>query len=262
MEILNRESADINLENYIIMPPHSAIEERGNNILHINTKNRHYRNNKSSIEFVNEVLSVQQAKVMDSDAACLKYGVEHAMSLGDGVFLEFGFCTGTTINFIAALAYNREVFGFDSLTGLPENWRPGFPKNVFGYKSIKRWPFIPLANTSLVIGDIDETLDVFVDDILKQKSVSFIHIDTDTFAAAQKIYEILGDYIEPEKTVIALDEGYNFSDDTRADGDNEWTKHEYAATIEFAVRRNYVVNFLAYNENHQQLIITFSRKEA
>lgn len=36
--------------------------------------------------------------------------------------MEFGVVTGMSINIIAEAAQEREVHGFDSFEGLPENW--------------------------------------------------------------------------------------------------------------------------------------------
>ena len=51
-------------------------------------------------------------------------------SARDGLIAEFGVFEGATINFLAGQT-SKAVFGFDAFSGLPEDWRPGFPKGTF-----------------------------------------------------------------------------------------------------------------------------------
>ncbi|MFM8833005.1 MAG: hypothetical protein ACKOEV_05160, partial [Cytophagales bacterium] len=60
------------------------------------------------------------------------------------------------------------------------------------------------------------------------------------------------------KTVIYLDEGYNFSDPIN--GHTEWKKHEYLALNQFAEQNNLTINYLACNRNHQQLVVILENK--
>ncbi len=256
LTVLTRESEQLSLENFIVMPPIAKTKEQGLNILHINTQNSPYTLNPSASAFVKEYLLKDDIKAFKNDSSILKFAVERALK-HEGVFLEFGFCTGTTLNFIAALAYDREIFGFDSLRGLPVNWRSGFPEKVFAYKDKNRFPFVPLPNVSLVIGLIEDTLPTFNTNILTTAPVAFIHIDSDTVEAATTIYNGLKNKIEPGKTIIVLDEGYNFTDKENA-RDDEWKKHEFSATQQFARQMGYTIQYLAFNENHQQLVLIFN----
>lgn len=261
LKVLTRDDPNMNIQNYIQVPPISNVSERGYNVLHFNTKNRHYSQNPSANKFIKELLKNNKVIAFDNDSATLKFAVEKSLQINNkGILLEFGFCSGTTLNFIAALAYNRAVYGFDSLRGLRENWRPNFPAHVFAYHDENKFPFVPLANTSLIIGWIEETLPVFKKQYLMDEEVAFIHIDSDSNEAANTIFNELDEYIKPDKTVVILDEGYNFSDKTRNDGHNEWLKHEFLATESFAKRKNYEIEYLAFNENHQQLVLIFKNK--
>src|SRR5271156_1627798 len=71
----------------------------GNQILHYRSYNTPYFENIESQQFVNQYM--QQAKQFTSDAEMLRFSSDN---IGiDGLILELGVCTGTTINFIAAL---------------------------------------------------------------------------------------------------------------------------------------------------------------
>ena len=60
----------------------------------------------------------------------LTHAIENANT--DGAFLEFGVYKGASINFIAdTVGNNITVHGFDSFTGLPTFWRPGYKEGIF-----------------------------------------------------------------------------------------------------------------------------------
>lgn len=246
------------------VPPSSSIEDSGFNLLHFNTKNRAYQDNPSSKKFVEEVLRAHHAVEVYSDTEAIQLAVQKAKEYNtgaNGLFLEFGFCTGRSLNFIAALAYDHIVYGFDSGEGLPEDWRPGFKAGTFAFKVEDQMPFCPLDNTKLVMGKIGHTLPIFIAEHLtaEKNSISFIHIDTDIYSTADTIYRCLEDYILPEKTVIILDEGYNYWETEDQYVDNGWQSHEFKATNEFALRKGYEIEYLGYNATHQQLVLRFKK---
>ncbi len=261
LNIKNKDSEEIALKNFINMPPYSKANQLGANILHMNTRTAPYEQNDSAKEFINSIkLLNPNLNEFLNDSSTLKFAVETALERNKtGLFLEFGFCSGVSINFIAALAYDRLVYGFDSLQGLKTTWRTNFDANVFAYKDISKFPFIPLANVSLVIGWIEDTLPVFKNEYLVEETVAFINIDSDSFHSAKTILNNLKDKILPGKTVIYLDEGYNFSDPIN--GHAEWKKHEYLALNQFAEQNNLTINYLACNRNHQQLVVILENKD-
>lgn len=260
LDIRNRDSAEISLHNFIMMPPASKVSEAGLNILHMNSKTSPFKKNPSAKEFIEKIRSSDPGfQPYPNDSTTLRFAVEKAMQLNEkGLFLEFGFCSGTSLNFIGALAYDRKVYGFDSLKGLKNKWRTNFDAGTFAYKNETRFPFVPLPNVSLVIGWIEETLPLFANQYLENDTVSFINIDSDTFESAKFVLDNLKEKIAPGKTIIMLDEGYNFSD--TFNGDTEWEKHEFSAVNEFAKENNLAIKYLAYNENHQQLVLMFENK--
>ncbi|RYC69169.1 MULTISPECIES: hypothetical protein [Spirosoma] len=265
--IINQENSPINLRKILISPPSTGVEDRGNNILHFNSANRGYEGrNASATEFVKTELV--NAEALESDSEILQFAVRKAREFRQqkkGTYLEFGFCTGRTINFIAALAYYTDVWGFDSCEGLPEDWRGHFEKEKFKMilhpdnSGLPYIPFVPLANVKLVIGEISKTLPVFIRTRLEaEQHVELLHIDTDIYRSAKTVYRELDDRIVPGVTVVVLDEGYNYFYDERLDkGESEWKEHEYKATHEFARRKGYRVEYLAYNKTHQQLVLRF-----
>lgn len=65
-----------------------------------------------------------------------------AMTVAQGLVLEFGVFAGTTINQIASRV-RQDVFGFDSFEGLPERWRDGYAE---GHFKLQRLPDVFAPN--------------------------------------------------------------------------------------------------------------------
>ncbi len=263
LEIINSENCWLNYKKWVQPPPSVTPSNRGNNILHFNSKNRGYEHNEEAQHFVDNILKRRDnAKELESDAEVLMNAVEYSKkvnSKNNSLFLEFGFCTGRSLNFIAALAFEYDVYGFDSGMGLPKDWRPGFPKGTFRFLEKNKMPFCPLDNTGLIMGLIKDTLPVFKEEFLKpqNKKLAFIHIDTDIYDSAATIFNELEEFILPDKTVIVLDEGYNYWAKEDLESPDEFKKHELKASEEFALRNAYDIKYLFYNKTHQQLSFIF-----
>lgn len=87
----------------------------------------------------------------------------------DGLFVEFGVATGTTLRVLAA---NRPSLGFDSFEGLPEAWN-GLAVGHFAQKP----PQVP--NAHLVIG-------LYGPETFKTKApCALLHVDCDLYASAK-----------------------------------------------------------------------------
>ena len=133
----------------------------------------------------------------------------------DGAFLEFGVATGTSIKVIQE-SCGKSVTGFDSFEGLPEDWRSGVMRGAFAMEVPKLPPEI-----SLKIGRIETTLPAFLE-TMSEKTISFIHIDTDLYAPARLILSRCAPFMY--RTVIVFDEFFNYPG---------WKDHEHKAFTEF-----------------------------
>ena len=140
------------------------------------------------------------ADAFDNDLALLS----HAMRVipADGMILEFGVGTGRTINHIARLT-NRHVDGFDSFSGLPEDWRTEFSKGAFA----QAMPAVA-DNVSLHKGWFSDTLPSFLNG--KSEPVALLHIDCDLYSSTEFIFKALKGYIK-SGTVIVFDEYFRHS---------------------------------------------------
>jgi hypothetical protein len=115
------------------------------------------------------VLDLSAARQFTDTGALQEWAIIQAPT--EGVALEFGVAGGLSLRRLAA---HRFVYGFDSFTGLPEDWRPGYPQGMFACAP----PDIP--NTELIVGVFADTVPAFV---ARGLPVAFIHIDCDLFSS-------------------------------------------------------------------------------
>lgn len=125
------------------------------------------------------------------------------------LFLELGVFTGFTSWIIANHIKGNKLYGFDTFTGLPEDWKTSngnvlFPKNTFdtGFG-------VPHSekNVEFIQGLVEDTLPAF----LSQKNipVKFVHLDLDLYNATKVSLLNLYKYLDTE-SIVVLDDVYNF----------------------------------------------------
>ena len=148
----------------------------------------------------------------------------------DGMILEFGVASGTTIRMIADAFPDRQVDGFDSWEGLPEDWRPGHPAGSFKCDI----PVVP-QNVTLHKGLFSETLPGFLEN--NPGAIAFIHLDADLYSSTAYVLEQVEDRLQ-DGTILVFDELHY-----PADNDN-YKEHEYKAFAEFIERTGFKCVFL------------------
>jgi hypothetical protein len=155
----------------------------------------------------------------------------------DGLALEFGVASGSTINLLAGLT-GDVVYGFDSFAGLPEDWRPGFPKGAFAH------PLPPVRpNVELVVGLFEETLPRFV--ATHPGPAAFIHVDCDLYSSTRTVLAHCEPKIRPG-TIIVFDEYFNF---------HGWRRHEHRAFQEFVAETGRSYEYLGVVPTGQQVAV-------
>ncbi len=112
-----------------------------------------------------------------------------------GYFVEFGVAAGRSLRVLAAA---RTSIGFDSFEGLPEDWRPEYPRGTFAQKEI---PIMP--NAAIVVGLFDATLPK------TNVRVALAHIDCDLYASAKIALEWVKAHAVPG-CVIVFDEFFGY----------------------------------------------------
>jgi len=232
----------------VIDIPPDFPKTRGNQILHFKSTNKPFEADENAKAFFDAYL--KEAKRFSSDAEILKFASE---SVGvDGYYLELGTCTGTTINFIAALNPQKTIYGFDTFEGLPESWkRPDtyVPQGTYGFKNFPHFPPV-LENVELIKGAFAKTLPEFAKKNLKGQKIAFLHVDCDLYSSTKTALDVLAPYFQ-EGTIIAFDKLYNYP------GAKD---HEFKALQEFLSDFHYEAEYLAFNPLHEQVVVRLHKK--
>lgn len=155
-----------------------------------------------------------------------------------GLVIEFGVASGRTANFLAGLT-DGAVHGFDSFAGLPEDWRPGFPRGAFAHTIPSLRP-----NVALEIGPFEETLPRFVARHRASRA-GFIHIDCDLYSSTRTVFTHCAPMIGPG-TVMVFDEYFNYAG---------WRRHEHRAFQEFIAASGRTYEYIGVVPTGQQVAV-------
>jgi hypothetical protein len=150
------------------------------------------------------------------------------------IALEFGVYDGGSIGIIRnSLDSTHQVFGFDTFTGLPEDWigtdlkkgffdRGGVVPQMYGVKFYK--------------GLFSETIPSYLHDMNNEGAIGLLHIDCDLYSSTVDVLNSLNHLIV-ENTIIVFDEWiYNF--------DPKYNDHEQKAFYEWVESKNRRFQFL------------------
>jgi Macrocin-O-methyltransferase (TylF) len=198
---------------------------------------RQFRAAQESAEFVDQHMRI--AKSYPDKFALLKAAVSQIEV--QGLCCEFGVYGGETINFISSLIA-REVHGFDSFEGLPEDWRQGQEKGTFAVGALPRVRF----NAKLYEGWFRDTLPAFLEQ--HPGPVAFLHLNADLHSSTRMVFELLGDRIVPG-TVIAFGEFFNYPG---------WREGDYRVFTEFCRERRAEVRYLGFVGRDEQAVAKIS----
>lgn len=152
----------------------------------------------------------------------------------DGWALEFGVGSGETLKMIAE---RLPAIGFDSFQGLPETWRPGFPKGMF---AVKKVPEVP--GTTVVQGWFEDTVPGYD----WPDHVSLVHIDCDLYSSTATVLTELANYLKPG-VVMVFDEffGYIGCED-----------HEQRAWAEFVAKSGIAYEVIGHGREQWAVRVT------
>ena len=133
------------------------------------------------------------------------------------IYLEFGVWKGQSIKNMAEKNNNPEsiFIGFDTFTGLPEDWSKQYPKGTFDVDGTT--PIIADKRVFFYKGLFQETLPKFLklkseedgqiclDRKKLQNSILVLNIDADLYSSALYVLTMLNEVIKPG-TIIRFDE--------------------------------------------------------
>lgn len=147
--------------------------------------------------------------------ALLKQALESAPEAG--IIVECGVAYGRSINLMAKWS-GREIHGFDSFQGLPEEWRDHYPAGSFSVGG--NMPQVA-DNVRLHPGWFDDTLPPFSAGLSQQ--IALLYVDCDLYSSTRVVLEHLGPHLAPGALVV-------FDEYT---GYVNWRDHEHKAWLEF-----------------------------
>jgi len=160
----------------------------------------------------------------------------------DGTVVDVGVTTGKTLARIVAFLRDREVYGFGMSSGLPEDWRPGFPAGSFKQDGLPE-----LRGATIVDGPFGETLPKYVAE--HSEPIALLHVDTSIYSTTVQALEILDERIVTG-TVIVLDEFFNYPG---------WQDHEFKAWGEYIERTGVRFRYEGYTFDNEQVVVTIER---
>lgn len=164
--------------------------------------------------------------------------LQHAASLVEvpGSVLEFGVASGYTLNLLVQALPGRTAAGFDVFTGLPEDWRSGFPAGMFAQDGL---PEVPGAE--LVVGLFEDTLPGYL--ARETENVALLHLDADLYTSTRTVLEVVGPRLV-EGSVVLFDEYFNYPG---------WREGEFLAWQQYAGKTGTTYRYTVYTYNHEQV---------
>jgi predicted O-methyltransferase YrrM len=167
--------------------------------------------------------------------------LRHAAALApsEGLVLEFGVASGRTISHLAGWLPDRQIYGFDSFDGLPEDW--WVPKGTFA----QTVPDVP-DNVELVVGLFADTLPSYA--ATHQEPIALAHVDCDLYSSTRTVFDALEERIV-RGTVMVFDEYWNYPG---------WRAHEHRALQEFVIRTGRSYRYDSFVPASQQVCIVFN----
>ena len=124
------------------------------------------------------------------------------IQIEDGLFLEFGVYKGQSINILSKLKPNKIFHGFDTFTGLPEEWDMGDKKIKAGHFNLDKIPNVE-KNVILHKGLFRSTIPKWQKKYTEE--ISFINIDCDLYSSTKTVLEYLNQQII-KNTIIRFDD--------------------------------------------------------
>ena len=193
----------------------------------------------SSLEYV-----LSTSVGMDPSMQFFTYDMIHLAlqntSKDSGLVLEFGVYHGKTLRMIASYFPDIPVHGFDTFSGIPDDWH-FTPKN--SYSTHGALPQAP-DNVQYHVGLFSDTLPGFLNDH-PDENIRFMNIDCDLYSSTKDIFDAVHDRVVPG-TIIIFDE-YVMNPN--------WKRDEYKAFQEAVVQYGWKYKYLGISLVSQQAVV-------
>ena len=188
-----------------------------------------------SFQYLSHIKPMPQ--LLGSGHTVLKKAYE-AISLQNGLILEFGVRHGTSMRQLASLA-SKPLYGFDSFEGLPEDWHQE-SKEIYSTKG--KIPKVP-AHVTLIPGWFEDTLPLFL--AKHEEDIALINIDCDIYSSTKTVLDLLSPRIK-KGTIILFDEYI---------GNLHWEEDEHKAFMESIDTYQWKYEYLFYSAYTKQVVV-------
>jgi O-methyltransferase len=161
-------------------------------------------------------------------------------------YIEFGVADGSSLRSWCAINQRPEsrFFGFDSFTGLPEDWAGDHPKGTFNRDGIP--PDIADPRVRFHIGLYQDSLPDFLDSYRPSNRV-VIHNDSDLYSSTLHTLTMMERISSPDSVVIF---------------DNFWDAlHEYRALSDYSAAYRRPFKIIAATPGFCQVAVILSSRE-
>lgn len=175
-----------------------------------------------------------------------KSSLERGIELASGKLphvLEFGVYTGRTMKVLAKrMRFTHELFGFDTFTGLPQDWVDkdggiaGKGRAVKGFFTT-RGEIPDIDGVTFFKGTFDKTIPVYLN---VAQPIALLHIDCDLYDSTWDVLRGIEHLIVPG-TIIVFDEWF-YNHDPR------FSDHEQRAFMEWVANRNREFRFEEFDD--------------
>ena len=209
-----------------MMPHYEDLLSQGNDLS---------RSRLKSFQYFKDIKPIP--KLLGSGHTVLKKAYE-AMSLQQGLILEFGVRHGTSIRQLASLT-SHPIYGFDSFEGLPENWHQE-SKEIYSTRG--KIPKVP-AHVTLIPGWFEDTLPLFL--AKHEEDIALINIDCDIYSSTKTVLDLLSPRIK-KGTIIIFDEYI---------GNLHWEEDEHKAFMESIDTYQWKYEYLFYSAYTKQVVV-------
>lgn len=170
--------------------------------------------------------------------------LEHALSIAptEGMACEFGVYTGSTLRIIAKHRAPGPIYGFDSFSGLPDDWRAGFPAGTFD-AAAEGSPVPEVDGAEVVAGLFGDTLPGFL--AAHPGPVTFLHVDADLYSSARTVLDLVGPRLVAG-SVVVFNEYFNYPG---------WEGHEHRAWQEWVAATGARFRYEAFTIADEQVVV-------
>jgi hypothetical protein len=160
-------------------------------------------------------------------------------------YLEFGVADGSSLRSWCALNQHpgSRFFGFDSFTGLPEDWNPGRPKGMYNRDGIP--PDIADPRVRFHVGLFQDSLAAFLDSFRPSNRL-VVHNDSDLYSSTLYTLTMMERITAPDAVVI-FDEFWD-------------ALHEYRALSDFSAAYRRPFKIIAATPGFCEVAVTLSGK--